>query len=445
MGARSGNDGGLMGRRTFSKLALAAAGNVALASFFPLTAGASEPSEPEQPAPPLSHQQFLETIGKLSGSTGRQEFLTSFKQLMLETAWSCVLDAGDWVIPSKLFEFYFFSRDSFWVLAALENPTISDKAVARFAADQLLNPDGHIATALRRDGSRPPLRDRAEESTMMFVLHNYQLSKLGGAPNLESLERAYDFILTHIKDGSYVTTGETRRISVPGGVNEIGAYHYWADTFRPAGKPAATSEVIAYNQGLLCVTLKCLEEMNVAIDPQLRPRAEEIYRGMVNPEDGVSLPQRMGSTIIDVASLVGEALSLYLFDRPILSTERVEATFNRFSKVHYPDGSFLGYKVISDYYGGYRHDNEFIIPQVNRPGNYHHGASWLLYDALALYVAGRHNLPGATDLFFQRLQSEVRYSWASHEFISTSPDSLGSSDTLREAYGWNTFVLNLLP
>ena len=81
--------------------------------------------------------------------------------------------------------------------------------------------------------------------------------------------------------------------------------------------------------------------------------------------------------------------------------------------MHYPDGSFLGYKVISDFYGGYRHDNEFILPQVNRPGNYHHGASWLLYDALALYVAGRHNLPGATDLFFQRLQSEVRYSWAS--------------------------------
>ena len=116
-----------------------------------------------------------------------------------------------------------------------------------------------------------------------------------------------------------------------------------------------------------------LEEMNVAIDPQLRPRAEEIYRGMVNPEDGVSLPQRLGSTIIDVASLVGEALSLYLFDRPILSTERVEATFNRFSKVHYPDGSFLGYKVISDFYGGYRHDNEFIILKSTRPGNYHHG------------------------------------------------------------------------
>ena len=124
---------------------------MALASFFPFTAGASEPTEAEQPAPPLSHPQFLETIGKLSGSTGSQEFLASFKQLMLETAWSCVLDAGDWVIPSKLFEFYFFSRDSFWVLAALENPTISDKAVAKFAADQLLNPDGHIATALRRE------------------------------------------------------------------------------------------------------------------------------------------------------------------------------------------------------------------------------------------------------------------------------------------------------
>ena len=90
--------------------------------FFPLTAGASEPSEPEQPAPPLSHPQFLETIGKLSGSTGSQEFLASFKQLMLETAWSCVLDAGDWVIPSKLFEFFFFSPRFFLGIGRFRKP-----------------------------------------------------------------------------------------------------------------------------------------------------------------------------------------------------------------------------------------------------------------------------------------------------------------------------------
>lgn len=434
-----------MGRRTFSKLAMAVAGNLALASLLPSAAGAFELDNSEQPPATSSHQQFVDSIDEIAKRDGDQEFLASFKDLMLETAQSCVLDAGDWVIPSKFFEFYFFSRDSYWVLGALGDSNLSGNAVAKFADDQLMNLDGHIATALRRDGSRPPFRDRFEESTMMFVLHNYQLNRLGGTPNKEALERAYEFILTHIKDGSYVTTGETRLPSVEDGVNEVGAYHYWADTFRPAGRPLATSEVITYNQGLLCVTLRCLEEMNVGIDPQLRERAEEIYGGMTNVEDGVALPQRLGSTIIDVASLVGEALSLYSFDTPLLSTERVEATFNRFSKVHYRDGKFLGYKVISDYYGGYRPDGEFIIPEVNRPGHYHHGASWLLYDALALYAAARHNLEGATELFFQRLQSEVRNSWASHEFISTSPDSLGYTESVRDAYGWNTFVLNLLP
>ncbi len=436
--------GSRMGRRTFSKLALAAAGNVALASLLPSTVGAFELNDSQPPAA-SSHQQFIATIYEIARRTGKQEFLSSFKELMLETAQSCVLDAGDWVIPSRFFEFYFFSRDSYWVLGALKDSNLSEQAVAKFADDQLMNLDGHIATALLRDGSRPPFRDRFEESTMMFVLHNYQLARLGGTPNIDALSRAYEFLLTHIKDGSYVTTGETRLPLVEGGLNEIGAYHYWADTFRPAGRPVATAEVITYNQGLLCVALRCLEEMNVEIDTELRGLAEETYGGMTNAEDRVSLPQRRGSTIIDVASLVGEALSLFWFDAPILSKERVEATFNRFAKVYYSDGSFLGFKVISDYYGGYRPDSEFIVPQVNRPGHYHHGGSWLLYDALALYAASRHNVSGASELFFQRLQSEVRYSWASHEFISTSPDSLGFTESARDAYGWNTFVLNLLP
>lgn len=440
-----GKHGPRMGRRTFSKLAMAVAGNVALASLLPTTAGAFELDESEEPPATSSHEQFLARIYEIVERAGEQEFLASFKNLMLETAQSCVLDAGEWVIPSRFFEFYFFSRDSYWVLGALGDSNLSEIAVAKFADDQLMNPDGHIATALYRDGSRPPFRDRFEESTMMFVLHNYQLARLGGTPNTEALERAHEFILTHIKGGSYVTTGEMRRRSEEDGINEVGAYHYWADTFRPAGRPAATSEVITYNQGLLCVTLRCLEEMRIPIDPELRPWAEEVYCQMTNLEDGVALPQRLGSTIVDVASLVGEALSLYLFDTPLLTTERVEATFNRFSRVYYSDGKFLGYKVISDYYGGYRPDSEFIVPQVNRPGHYHHGGSWLLYDALALYAAARHNVDGAAELFFQRLQSEVRYSWASHEFISTSPDSLGFTESARDSYGWNTFVLNLLP
>lgn len=390
----------------------------------------------------LSHAQFLDGIGELSN----EKFLASFKNLMQDTAKGCLLDGGNWVIPSKAYGDYFFSRDSFWLLAALKNPRFSQEAVRKFQEDQTENPDGHIATALQVVTPRRREGDRDEESTLIYVLHNYLVAQMGGKVDKASLGRAYGFIASHVKDGRYVTTGEKRTGSDFDGVNQVGTYHYWADTFRPAGRSQATPEVISYNQGLYCVALNCLEKMGVSLDPKIRQQAEEVYAKLVNPEDGLSLPQREGTTIMDISALAPEALSLYFFDKPLLPNERVEATLTHLAKVYYPDGKLLGFKVISDYYGRYRPDKEFSGSPDNFPaGNYQNGGSWMLYDVLALYAASRHNVPGAKELFTQRLASEVRHSWASHEYLSTNPQTLGLSESYRDGYGWNTFVLNLLP
>jgi hypothetical protein len=100
--------------------------------------------------------------------------------------------------------------------------------------------------------------------------------------------------------------------------------------------------------------------------------------------------------------------------------------------------------VIAGLSGAYRPAAEFSGSPENTPGNYHNGGSWLLYDALALYAAARHGVAGGLELFYQRLRSEVCTSWASHEFISTNPGTLGSSQSWRDGYGWNAFLVNLL-
>jgi hypothetical protein len=399
---------------------------------------------PDLNAGVLSHHEFLNRIWSLSARANCEQFVIDFKSLLQATAADCVVDNATWVIPSQAYASFFFPRDSFWVLAALNNRSLSQLAVELFEADQAKNPDGHIATALYKDGSHPINRDRDEESTMMYVLHCYLLSRLGGSPNRHCLERARDFIFAHVVDGRYVTTGETRSGPAFGGRTQIGTYHYWADTFRPAGKDEATAEVIAYNQGLLCISLKCLDEMGIPVRSHDYGQALSAYANMVNWVDGVSLPQREGSTIVDVSSLVGDALSLYFFDQPLLSNDCVQSTLNRLCQVRYADGNFLGFKVISDYYGGYRPACEFSGTPIDAPGNYHNGGSWLLYDALALYCGVRHQVSGTGELFLRRLTSEVRLSWASHEFVRTDAEDAGGSDSGRDGYGWNAFVGNLL-
>lgn len=391
----------------------------------------------------ISHDQYLQRI--MNSPDYSEVFISSFKDIMKTAMQSCVKEEGEWIVPSDNYQFYYFSRDSYWLLAAIKDLRLLNIAARRFHEDQKNHPDGHIATALYRDGSHPENRDRDEESTMMDIFREWEKTRAGDTPDKDSLAASAGFVLSHVRNGKYYTSGEKRSGPMFDGDNQMGTYHYWADTFRPAGQAIATPEVITYNQGLLCVSLRCLEQMGVRIDRNIIFEAEDAYANIVNPVDAAFLPQRENSTIMDVSALAGEALSLYYFNRPLLSHTRVESTLNHLSGVYYPDGKFLGFKVISDYFGAYRPISEYSGSADNWPGNYQMGASWLLYDILALYCASRHNIPQSEDLILQRLQSELRQSAFSHEFIRTNNEDLGGSDKQRDDYGWNSFVLNLLP
>jgi hypothetical protein len=396
----------------------------------------------------FGHEEFVAGLQRWEQSNpDLAGFASDFKQLLLETARRCVADQGAWINPGVNYPEFFFCRDSFWLLAGLNDFHLATVTVKRFRDDQALNADGHAATAFYLDGARPAWRDRDDESTLLYILHNYLLFRLGGDVGIESLEAAHRFVAAHVKDGRYLTTGETRFFPDAGVPDETGGYHYWLDTLR-MGADRGAPEVVAYNQGLLCVALRALEMMGVLLTEGELDRAESAYAGMVSPEDEVSLPQREGARLMDVSSLVGEALSLYLFDRPILSQERVEATFrqlNRYARVDYPDGALLGYRVLCEADGKYLDPEQFLCPDFNGPGRYQNGGSWLLYDGLALYAAARHGVEGTEALFAQRLQSEVREERSSHEFLSTNPSYTGPNRPEELGYGWNAFLVSLLP
>ncbi|MDO8551784.1 MAG: LysM domain-containing protein [bacterium] len=390
----------------------------------------------------LSHEDFVSKFNEATRNADQEKFVADFESLMHQTAQGLVVENGEWIIPSPAYAQYFFMRDSFWALMALRDKSLSEMTVRKFKEDQeKYSLDGHIATALTHiPGAPEASRDRDEESTMMYVLHNLLLKRLGGEVDKASLEKAYGFISSHVDNGRYVTYGERRTGPAFDGANQLGTYHYWADTYRPSGRQEATPEVIAYNQGLYAVTLRALQEMGLAIDPGVLQKAEQVYAQMANPVDGVSLPLKEGSSAMDVSALVGEALSLYYFDNPLLSSEKVAATLRHLARAYYNDGSFVGYKVISSYDGSNRPDQEFTVPSSNTSGDYQNGASWFLYDVLANYAGARHGVDDAVQLIIERSTSSVKLSWGSHEFQSTKPTSLGASEGWRDSYGWNSAI-----
>lgn len=380
--------------------------------------------------PATTHYDFSSQIQGQIKQNHLESFISDFKESMSKTARECIVDNDTWIIPSPAYE-EFYARDSYWVLAALRNKQLLEMTQAKFHADQKNNPDGRISTALSKDGLKCETIQGNDESTLLDIIREYELYRLGGNPDRNSLISSFNYILQHTEKARFVTLGPS--------------YHYWADTYLPDGLKVPSPQVFAYNQGLFCVALKCLEEMNIVKDTGVLLKAEAAYANMVNPKDGISLPQREKSDVIDVSSLAGEALSLYYFNKPLLSDLRVQATFDRFSKVYYPDGKFLGFKVISSFDGSFRPVKEFSIFDFNHSGDYQNGASWLLYDALALYAAGKHQIPDASKLLLQRLESEFRSSYKSHEYLKTSQENIGETEKFRDNYGWNSFVTKLLP
>jgi hypothetical protein len=136
---------------------------------------------------------------------------------------------------------------------------------------------------------------------------------------------------------------------------------------------------------------------------------------------------------------VPEFLSLYLFDRPILTPEMVIATLEKYPVS--PQGLMPSFC---------RADGQFFTREVNpfsgghywEPGTYWNGGSWLRLQYIALAVGKVHGWSKAETLMRQRLEAELfcdAENPVSREFLSCNGNPQDSS--IHRVFGWNVFVL----
>jgi hypothetical protein len=350
--------------------------------------------------------------------------LARFVDLCRQTA-AGLARADGWVMPSGWYPML-FTRDAYWITAAHRDGAVHNAVLNRLRPQQ--HADGQAPTALYIDGYNPPGRDNTDECTLLFVLMSYDAARLGAPVDRPSLERALSYLRGRAPNGRYV--------SPPGPVT------YWLDTLALAGDEPSVS----YNQGLHAVALRALRTMGIAgADPAA---AEEHYRTAYDPALGqlrcYADRQRQFGQLRDISALTGEALSWYYFDRPILDRSAVQSTLEAQPKARYADGAFLGFKNLTMADGSALPIAWMNDWPANRPGDYQNGASWLLYDALALYAGVRHGVPGAATMFLDRLASETRRSPTLHEYLVTALEDPGATDPKRDGYGWNAFVANLV-
>jgi hypothetical protein len=432
--------------------------NAAVGTFYDGFNTNAPPAPPRPPASFLTSGQFVNQVQGKANALGFD--LGRFIDIMQTTAQKlvCANNPGIClnytpgtlvVVPSPYYGMATWMRDATWALGALNNVNQLAALTSKFAAAGNAS-TGRVATLILNDtgpafgagGQGNPVPD--DDSNFMFAI----AARLGWQTvgSQSYLNNVYGWIRAHADaSGRYAATS-----------------FGWEDSFYPLGTGGPGSVTVSSNmQGLYAVTLHALKDLGVNVPQSDIDKANAQYAAL-------TINGRMrsyeNSDIVDVASLLGEALSLFIWNQPLLSDSVVQNTLASFAEVYDSAGNFVGYKVLSNA------DQSFLSPGMfpvdnggagDGGGYYLNGGSWMLYDVLALYAGTRHNIPSMRDTYVDRLvrrmASELRAGPASapanksNEFLCTAPGTptdpcrpTGSAEDYRSNFGWNTFVVRLL-
>jgi hypothetical protein len=232
--------------------------------------------------------------------------------------------------------------------------------------------------------------------------------------------------------------------------------------------PQGTSD-ICENQGMYAVTLRVIKEMKIpevseTISDDYIKKAEEVYRSYYDPVRKFMQCKRDVTDAIGFAELFPEFMSLWLFNRKLLTDEMVVNHLNRIpvllprTNSPYPETQgtvrpiFIGLPAS----GGWSYFTEGWHPMVSdehaasyaqhgMDGVYYNGGSWMRIEICG-YVAGMiHGWTPAKKAIANRLWAETYLSQdfpTSQEYLATSPANPFFG--YHRVFAWNSFVLQAL-
>ena len=343
-----------------------------------------------------------------------------------------------------------YLRDSFYALNGIHNRELNEQVFYLWADNQ--GADGAINTLVEPNIAN--LERKSNDSTplwLMWALINRR--RFGTTLPMNKVERAakyclaaYDPARESICTANFVM-GQLDVIQYPEG-----------------------TQILCENQGMLAVLLRVIRELRIpnvseSISEKYIVRTEEGYRSYYDAALGFLRPARTIPDAIGFADIFPEFLSLWLFQRKLLTDEMVVSHLNHIP-VMLPDGScpypseggtvrpiFIGLPP-----GGkqWRYFTESWHPMVSdsyarsyankaMDGVYYNGGSWMRIEVCG-YVTGKlHGWQGAEKAIANRLWAEIHTDEncpTSHEYLAT--DRRNPFFGYHRLFAWNSFALQAL-
>jgi hypothetical protein len=343
-----------------------------------------------------------------------------------------------------------YLRDSFFALNGIHNRELNEGVFELWAENQGEN--GSINTLVEPNLAN--VERKSNDSTPLWLLWALlNRRRLGTHLPMEKVRKAAEYCLQTYdpqKDG----TCHAEFV-----LGQLDVIRY----------PEGTS-VICENQGMLAVTLRTIKELQIPdvsemiSEAHLR-QAEDLYRSYYDQDRKFMRPARDIHDAIGFAEIFPEYLSLWLFQRKILTDEMVLSHLDRIpvmmprEKCPHPE---LGGTVRPILIGftekepGWGYFTETWHPMISdsfassyanhgMDGIYYNGGSWMRIEVCG-YVAGMlHGWKPARKAIENRLWAEVNIDSdfpTSQEYLATDPGHPYFG--YHRVFAWNSFVLQAL-
>ena len=393
-----------------------------------------------------SHQQFMISaqtrLAEGMGFRGTQLEKMLYANLNMLTWITSIHDFTPFIVPNMNYAPDMYNRDSFWSIIATYNKSLNLRIWEQWGKTQ--NKEGAIGTIITPYMGSVEVKDNeATIEWLIWALLNKR--RFGVELPADKLDKAVAYVLNEFdadRDG---------RCASHFSLSQIDIRDYEPKT-----------EGLAGNQGLFVVALQTIEALGYPIEPAYLSKAEEIYRGFYDEKRKHLLFDREYPDIISLTSLVPEFLSLWLFDKPLLTDEMVanhlEQTpiLNKVPNAPHPElGTTApicvrltkdkkGYAYLSSDYQPFGEFGKANYKNGARDGYYYNGGSWMRAEYCA-YAAGlKHGWDKASRLMENRAWAEIYLNprWPfSKEFIPTQWQSVDSWWDSTRGLSWNVFIL----
>lgn len=328
-------------------------------------------------------------------------------------------------VPSINYAPDMYNRDSFWSICGIDDAYLSKEIFDRWGKTQLAS--GGIGTIVTPCmGSIEVKGNEATCEWLWWALINK--NKYGINPPREKIERAFSFCVNEFDPDK---SGICQAHFVMG-QNDVSTY--------PGNKKTSA---ISVNQGVWAITLQVARDLGLLVNQEWIDKAIAEYCAFYDPSLGYIINDKCYPYAISVGDLMPEFVSLWLWNKPMLSHEAVVNTLDRIP-VTGDCAVFIGH-VENKFFSEENKpcDTEFFWEK----GIYYNGGSWMREEIMA-YVAGmKHGWEPAKERIEKRLTAEINLNCDepfSHEFLPLDLSQENCWWPGTRVFCWNVFSLTAL-